>query len=301
MACSSGSPRTRKQWLEHKKEAGASTLPGLNRFGPGMTFSDFNIAVARALRRGDQAEDGNRFVTASAQKAREVLLDRLLLDAQDINLLSKDITTKTAASYLHRMWNRQKVISGKDSKGRTFADVLAPWVRQRLQGYEIKQEEVYLGKTIIEADKRIDQVNKKLADLEKLGKTEADRAKTRGRLLEELRKAEVKRLDAIGRSRPAGGPVALAKLARVLTGYDGDGKAKISDIARDWGETVKAERKTSGQGEEKQRETAGALDADGSRCSQEGFATGGGPESDRRDKQDAAGPDQGRRQALVRR
>ena len=76
--------------------------------------TEFYQAVARAARRGDVASDGNEFVTRAAKEARAVVFDPLLERAQRIGLLPEDVKVTTAASYVTRMWNRQKLIGEED-------------------------------------------------------------------------------------------------------------------------------------------------------------------------------------------
>ena len=75
---------------------------------------DFYARISRAARRGDVDEFGNEYVTEAAKKAREYIFDPTLQQAIDANLLPDDIKVSTAASYLTRMWNRQRLIARED-------------------------------------------------------------------------------------------------------------------------------------------------------------------------------------------
>lgn len=72
--------------------------------------TEFYEAVAKAGRRGDVDPGGNEFITRAAQEARSKVFDPLLERAQRIGLLPEDVKVTTAASYVTRLWNRQKLI-----------------------------------------------------------------------------------------------------------------------------------------------------------------------------------------------
>jgi len=82
--------------------------------------TEFYQAIARAGRRGDVDPGGNQFVTRAAQEARSKVFDPLLERAQRIGLLPEDVKVTTAASYVTRMWNRQKLI-GEEERFRQIA------------------------------------------------------------------------------------------------------------------------------------------------------------------------------------
>lgn len=73
--------------------------------------TEFNQMVGRAGRRGDIDPDGNMHVTKLAQEARSKAFEPLLERAKQLGLLADDVHTTTAASYVTRMWNRQRLIA----------------------------------------------------------------------------------------------------------------------------------------------------------------------------------------------
>lgn len=75
------------------------------------TRTEFNVAVARAARRGDLDAGGNVHVTRTAQEARSRIFDPLLERAKALGMLPEDVRTTTAASYVTRMWNRTRLIA----------------------------------------------------------------------------------------------------------------------------------------------------------------------------------------------
>ncbi|MDS1138577.1 hypothetical protein [Nitratireductor indicus] len=78
------------------------------------TKTDFYERVAKAGRRGDVDELGNVQVTKAAQQARELVFDPLLERAIKNGLLPEDVKVTTAASYVTRLWNRQRLIGEED-------------------------------------------------------------------------------------------------------------------------------------------------------------------------------------------
>lgn len=76
--------------------------------------SEFYQAIAKAGRRGDVDVDGNEFITRAAQEARSKIFDPLLERAKSLKLLPEDVKVTTAASYVTRLWNRQKLIGEED-------------------------------------------------------------------------------------------------------------------------------------------------------------------------------------------
>jgi len=82
--------------------------------------SDFYQAIAKAGRRGDIDPDGNEFISKAAQSARSKIFDPLLERAKALQLLPEDVKVTTAASYVTRLWNRQKLI-GEEDRFRSIA------------------------------------------------------------------------------------------------------------------------------------------------------------------------------------
>src|SRR5690606_6882991 len=108
--------------------------------------SDFYQRVARAGRRGDVDELGSPQVTQAAQKARELIFDPLLERAIRNGLLPEDVRVTTAASYVTRLWNRQRLV-GEEQRFRQIA------------------HDYFMGEVNkIPADKRLDFINQ--ADME---------------------------------------------------------------------------------------------------------------------------------------
>lgn len=92
-----------------------------------LSRPEFEEAVGRALRRGDEGE--NEFVTRAAQSWRKNLFDPFKDEAIAARLLPPDVTPEGAASYFSRVYDRERLIAREaDFKGRVtsyYAQVLA--------------------------------------------------------------------------------------------------------------------------------------------------------------------------------
>ncbi len=90
--------------------------------------SEFYERVARAGRRNDVDEFGDKFVTATARAAREGIFDPTLQRSIELGLLPDDVKTTTAASYVTRFWNRQKLIGEEDR----FRDIARQYFKEEI-------------------------------------------------------------------------------------------------------------------------------------------------------------------------
>ncbi|AXV15124.1 hypothetical protein CYG48_05065 [Neorhizobium sp. SOG26] len=104
------------QWLESSR----NIYREARKAGYTGSKTEFYQAVAKAGRRGDVDPGGNEFVTRAAQEARSTVFNPLLERAQRIGLLPEDVKVSTAASYVTRLWNRQKLI-GEEERFRKIA------------------------------------------------------------------------------------------------------------------------------------------------------------------------------------
>lgn len=98
------------QWLSGANAAWREA----RRAGFKGTRTEFNEMIGKAGRRGDIDPNGNAYVTKLAQDARSRIFDPLLERAKKNGLLPDDIQTTTAASYVSRLWNRQRLIARED-------------------------------------------------------------------------------------------------------------------------------------------------------------------------------------------
>lgn len=103
-------------WLESSR----NIYRDARKSGYTGTKTEFYEAIAKAGRRGDIDPGGNEFITRAAQEARSKVFDPLLERAQRIGLLPEDVKVTTAASYVTRLWNRQRLI-GEEGRFREIA------------------------------------------------------------------------------------------------------------------------------------------------------------------------------------
>jgi hypothetical protein len=90
--------------------------------------TDFYQAVAKAGRRGDVDTGGNTFITQAAKEARSKIFDPLLERAKGLGLLPEDVKVTTAASYVTRLWNRQRLLGEEDR----FRDIARKYFREQI-------------------------------------------------------------------------------------------------------------------------------------------------------------------------
>lgn len=94
--------------------------------GVATTRRDFEEAVGRAARRNDQGE--NQFVSRAASAYRSTILDPFKNEAVAAKLLPEDVQTLTSDSYLHRMWDFQKLTAREAD----FKRIAREWVERTL-------------------------------------------------------------------------------------------------------------------------------------------------------------------------
>ena len=79
----------------------------MKKAGLNMSREDFNEAVARAMRNGDEGE--NEFVSQAADMWRKRVTDPLFADREAVGLKGDAIGADTAESYFPRWWRRKEV------------------------------------------------------------------------------------------------------------------------------------------------------------------------------------------------
>lgn len=96
----------------------------MRKSGGNMIRSDFEEAVGRAARRNDEGE--NEFVSSAAKRYRSEMIEPYKKEAISAGLLDENVKTETADSYLHRMWDFQK-LTAQESR---FKEIVRGWVKQ---------------------------------------------------------------------------------------------------------------------------------------------------------------------------
>ncbi|MGE8105147.1 hypothetical protein ACQKP1_15820 [Allorhizobium sp. NPDC080224] len=160
--------------------------------------AEFNKAVAYAGRRGDTDVNGNQYVTQAAQEARAVVFDPLLARAKELELLPEDVKTTTAASYVTRLWNRQRLIGEEERFRRIARDYFA----KELDRAVIRQEEIQVGNKIISANVVDDKLTRAMDRLSNLEERMAKRTRTRGAILGRVKGLEARRFDVLKERAP---------------------------------------------------------------------------------------------------
>ena len=105
--------------------------------GGTLKKKDFNTLVSREMRNPDSVADGN--IKQAAQAWRNNLFEPLKKELVDTGLLPADIEVSTAANYLNRVWNKEKIRSNLDG----FVGKVSAWLRdQEGKSQELTQVEL---------------------------------------------------------------------------------------------------------------------------------------------------------------
>jgi len=102
----------------------------MKKAGTNMTWDEFDQAVGRAMRRGDQGD--NDFVSAAASALRAQQTDKLKQLAVKEGLLPEDIKVSEAESYFSRVYNVEK-ITATDEAPDGFKERILPWLKARME------------------------------------------------------------------------------------------------------------------------------------------------------------------------
>tara|TARA_B110000879_G_scaffold107578_1_gene144598 strand:- start:12363 stop:15395 length:3033 start_codon:yes stop_codon:yes gene_type:complete len=89
-----------------------------------LTRKEFNVAVARAIRTGDSDVPQ---IKQSADTWNAELYTPLKDDMIELGLLPKDVQVKTAANYLNRVWNKNKILSNYSG----FTNTVSKWLADK--------------------------------------------------------------------------------------------------------------------------------------------------------------------------
>lgn len=95
-----------------------------------LTYEEFKVAVSRALRNGDQAPEdipaeAAQHVNRAAQGMRQRVLDPLKEAAIEARLLPEDVDVSESASYLTRVYNREKITAHEGEFKRILQEYIA--------------------------------------------------------------------------------------------------------------------------------------------------------------------------------
>ena len=196
-----------------------------------MSYSEFRQAIGRAMRRGDQATQPE--VAEAAKLLREKVFDPLKQRAIDAGLMPDDVDTKTAESYLMRVYDSNKIVAQRGQ----FSDVITRWlageqakkdtIRTRVESllgeYELLQSRAVPRVT------RIAEIRDELEDL--VTSWEGKTSKAAKAALAQRAEAEAGRAPEQGRLAAADKPVIAAAeaIANANTRLE---EIELRDIAR---------------------------------------------------------------------
>ncbi|MGB3502274.1 MAG: hypothetical protein WBA44_11660 [Mesorhizobium sp.] len=110
-----------------------------------MRDRDFREAVGKAMRRGDHSEIPA--VAAAARAWRQYVFEPLKNEAIRLGLLPKDVSPKTAISYLTRVYNRALIVAEQDK----FKGVIRGWIRSGVDA-EFRRNPGSFAEFVNEAD-----------------------------------------------------------------------------------------------------------------------------------------------------
>lgn len=145
----------RKEWNGGLMNAVRDTREAYKDYrkgGGNLSRPEFQAAVGRAMRRGD--EDPIPEVAKVAKAWRKEVFDPLKEAAIEAKLLPKDVDVETAISYFSRLWNREKLIAQE----RAFKDVVMDWVAQNFPAWERAAAQA--------TERRLEPLRREIDDLE---------------------------------------------------------------------------------------------------------------------------------------
>ncbi|MFN7089987.1 MAG: hypothetical protein ACK4P4_05495 [Allorhizobium sp.] len=162
------------------------------------TKSEFYQAVSRAGRRGDVDPDGNQFISKAAADARSLIFDPLLERAKALKLLPEDVKVSTAASYVTRLWNRQRLI-GEEER---FREIARSYFSKELDRAVIRQEEIQLGNKVVSSMEVDDRFARAFDRLQNVEGRLAQREKVRSGKLSRVQQEEARRFEVLRERAP---------------------------------------------------------------------------------------------------
>lgn len=189
---------------EYTQGAMARAVDAANRLygdfrktGGKLTRAEWNEAVGKAMRRGD--EDADPTVARAAKQWRESVFDPLKEKAIEAGLLPKDVTVDTALSYLTRVYNRPMI----EARETEFKAIVRRYIDKSIRDLEFKADEIRIGNKIVDADRVNERWRTAFDRLTSLDERLAGRAAVRRRKLDDLKSAQAMRFDAQKERPPA--------------------------------------------------------------------------------------------------
>lgn len=113
--------------------------------GGTLDREQFNIAVGKAMRRNDQADDP--LISQAAASWRKSLYDPLKDHAIEAGLLPKDVSVDTALSYFTRVYNRPLI----EAREQEFKGIVRQYIAREVRNAEIRTDLSRIDGTRVEA------------------------------------------------------------------------------------------------------------------------------------------------------
>lgn len=146
-----------------------------------LSFEQFKEQVAFAMRRGDVSDIPQ---VEAAAKAYRPTFERMKNEAIGVDLLPPDVEPRFAVSYLSRLWDRNKILLQEQD----FRNTIRDWARTKAEASlagakrgldrtlnSLRREAADLkGKVEAASVKRLEEVNKRIDDLESSGRVDID-------------------------------------------------------------------------------------------------------------------------------
>jgi hypothetical protein len=123
----------------------------MTKAGVNMPVDEFELAVGRAMRRGDQGE--NDYISRAAQVYRSRVFEPLKEKAIREGLLPEDVSVDTATSYFSRVYDRERMIAREDE----FKARVLPFISDRIAASYQEAKDALL--------RRAGSVEQRVADL----------------------------------------------------------------------------------------------------------------------------------------
>lgn len=194
----------------------------MKRSGLNMKRADFEQAVGRAMRRGDQGE--NDFISQAAAAWRSKVIQPFTDDAIKLGLLPEDVAVTTAESYFNRVWSRERLTREEPR----FKQIAREWATQRaLNDFKADKEAL---------QKRMAALEEDIADLQLSPEARAARleeVEAQGSTLDDLYPDQVDRVSDIADLRRQ--KVAAKGAGQPVDGFD----AQIKRLQAEGGDGLK--------------------------------------------------------------
>lgn len=130
------------KWATAKQDV-SQLYRDMRKAGVGMKWKEFEEAVGRAMRRGDEGE--NEFVTKAAKTWREKLVTPLFRQAVNAGLLEEGDDVAFAMSYFPRSYNREVMIANEPRIKEEWTQYIEGHIRQSYEKANVSTQAKLAG------------------------------------------------------------------------------------------------------------------------------------------------------------